>query len=456
MRVPSHNGLRSRLGVVAADGGQIRLAGPAEGQVGVWSWSPSGDRIFFAGDDHQSWQPDLFVLDLADGSVRRLTDDLQVLPDAGFPTVLPPAQPVWLDERRVLMHALRGGASGLYVVDTETGSVERTLAWQAQLQGLSVDAGRRQVAQSYLGYDSPGDILLTDLQTGASRLMLRPNAELLEESPPAQWERLDVSRGDLTIEAWLLKPADFDPNRRYPVVLDVHGGPQGYYGYAFNNIQQCLAGSGFLVVYSNPRGSGSYGRTFAQQVIEDWGGEDFKDLMAVLDSVLERPYADPERTGIYGYSYGGYMTSWTIGQTGRFQAAVCGAPVFDLESFYGTSDIGHIFGERQFGGPPHERRQWYAAHSPSEFAQRVTTPTLILHGEADDRCPIGQGEQMYIALLKAGVEVEFARYPGGSHLLMRSGPPDHKVDFLTRVLGWFQGHLREPAPEAVGRAATIS
>ena len=175
---------------------------------------------------------------------------------------------------------------------------------------------------------------------------------------------------------------------------------------------------------------------------DDWGGEDYLDLMAVVDEVLERPYADAERTGIYGYSYGGYMTSWTIGQTDRFKAAVCGAPCFDLESMYGTSDIGHIFGPLQWGGDAaRQSPEWYAAHSPSSFAHRATTPTLIIHGEADDRCPIGQGEQMFVALLDAGCEVEFARYPGGSHLFLRSGPPAHKVDYFTRVTSWFRDHL---------------
>jgi dipeptidyl aminopeptidase/acylaminoacyl peptidase len=150
---------------------------------------------------------------------------------------------------------------------------------------------------------------------------------------------------------------------------------------------------------------------------------------------------DRQRQGIYGYSYGGYMTAWTIGQTDRFKAAVCGAPCFDLESMYGTSDIGHSFGDLQWGGPPHANESWYRAHSPSTYAHRATTPTLIVHGEADDRCPIGQSEQMFVSLLKAGCDVEFARYPGASHLFLRGGPADHRADYLRRVLGWFQGHL---------------
>jgi dipeptidyl aminopeptidase/acylaminoacyl peptidase len=174
----------------------------------------------------------------------------------------------------------------------------------------------------------------------------------------------------------------------------------------------------------------------------DWGGEDYLDLMAVLDTALERPYADASRTGIWGYSYGGFMTAWAIGHTRRFKAAVCGAPCFDLESMYGTSDISHVWGPYQWGGTPHDASEAFAAHSPSTFAHRATTPTLILHGEADHRCPIGQGEQMFVALKQAGCEVEFARYPGGAHAMLRVGPPSHRADFLERVLAWFSDHLQ--------------
>lgn len=443
---PNHNGMQSQLLVIPADrSGEPVLIGPEEGVVGVWAWSPSGDRIIFAGDTRQTYQTDFFVYTLATGELRRLTDDLQALPDAGFPTIAPPAQPVWLDDRRVLFHAIRAGGSVLQVIDSETGSVESLKNWQALHAGLSAGAAGRRVAQARTSLDSFGEIIVTDTQADQSQVITSYNADLLRDHPPAQSERIDVRRGDFTIEAWLLKPPDFDPGKRYPVILDVHGGPNGFYGYAFNLTQQCFATNGFLVVFANPRGSGSYGRDFTQQVLRDWGGEDFQDLLAVIDEVLRRPYADPDRTGIYGYSYGGYMTSWTIGQTDRFKAAVCGAPCFDLESFYGTSDIGHTFGKNQFGGPPHEQQEWYAAHSPSTFAHRAKTPTLIVHGEADERCPIGQGEQMFIALLEAGCEVEFARYPGGSHLMLRGGPPEHRKDYLARTLAWFKDHLGEPA-----------
>jgi dipeptidyl aminopeptidase/acylaminoacyl peptidase len=445
VKIPNRNGMCSQLGLVSVATGSTILIGPEDGMVGVWSWSPDGTRMLFSGDTSQTWQPDWFLYDVDKGQVNRLTDDLPVLPDPGFPTITPPSQPVWLDDRKALVHAIRAGSSGLYEVDTKNGNTKLVHDWRGSASGLSMDDGHRYAVQGLATMESIGEIAVFDRKTGTDTVITDQNGALLTEAPPARWERFDVKRSDYTTEAWLLMPPDFDPTRRYPVILDVHGGPNGFYGYSFNAVQQVLATNGFIVVYSNPRGSGSYGRDFTQQVIRDWGGEDYQDLMAVLDTVLERPYADEHRTGIFGYSYGGYMTAWAISQTDRFGAAVCGAPCFDLESMYGTSDIGHIFGEIQWGGQPYELPDWYAAHSPSTFAHRTTTPTLIVHGEADDRCPIGQGEQMFVALKKAGCEAEFVRYPGGSHLMLRGGPPEHRVDFYRRVLGWFEDHLTSSA-----------
>ncbi|HEX5417955.1 MAG TPA: S9 family peptidase [Chloroflexota bacterium] len=446
VQVSYRNGMCSRLALVSVASGERREIGAEEGIVSTWAWSPRGDRIILTGDTTNTWQTDFFLYEVASGELRRLTDDLPCLPIGGAPGVSAPMQPVWLDDHRVLFAAARAGAAGLYVLDAATARQEEIHRGESLKAGMSVDAARRYIVQGSVSPAGPGEITVFDWNAGTERPITASNAAALSESPPAQWERLDVRRGEFTIEAWLLKPADFDPTKRYPVVLDVHGGPNGFYGYGFSSVQQCLATNGFLVVYANPRGSSSYGRHFTQQVCGDWGGEDYRDLMAVVDAVLERPYADPERTGIYGYSYGGYMTSWTIGQTDRFKAAVCGAPCFDLAAMYGTSDISHQFGELQWGGPPHERPSWYVEHSPSTYAHRATTPTLIVHGEADERCPIGQGEEMFVALKKAGCEVEFVRYPGGSHSFINTGPLEHRHDFLSRVLGWFEGHL-----EAGGR-----
>ncbi|MFL5758740.1 MAG: alpha/beta fold hydrolase [Thermomicrobiales bacterium] len=442
-KIPNSNGLHAQLGLTDVAAGETKLVGAPEGVVGCWGWSPDGSKILLAADDAQTWQLDLFLYDVASGELRRLTDDLLVLPDAGFPTVTPPSQPVWLDDSRVLLHAVRAGASGLYEFDVQTAAITRLTDWKSMNAGFNVDPGRRFAAQTQSTLESAGELIVFDIDRKQTRTITNHNASLFAEAKPAAWERFDVERDGSTTEAWLLKPAGFDPAKRYPLVIDVHGGPHGFYGYSFAPVQQALAAAGFAVVYSNPRGSGSYGREFAQQVIRDWGGEDFKDLNAVLDEAATRPFVDAERMGIYGYSYGGFMTAWTIGNSQRFKAAVCGAPVFNLASFYGTSDIGHIFGPLQCGGTPQEQEAYYKAHSPSTYAHNATTPTLIVHGEADDRCPIGQGEEMFVALLAAGCEVEFVRFPEGSHALMRTGYPAHRIEYLTRVTGWFKDHLGE-------------
>lgn len=442
IKAPNRNGMHAQLGIISAATGDMTLAGPEDGSVGTWTWSRDGSFILFDGDDENSAQTDYFRYELGSGALHRLTNDLHFLPESGFPTISSPAQPVWLDDSIALAHAIQGGRSGLWTIDARSGAVSEVVRWEATHAGLSVDRSGRYVVQSRSSMTATGEVVVLDRQTGATTEITTFNADFFSETPAARWEHFSIERNGETIDSWLFMPADFDPGRSYPVVLDVHGGPHGSYGYSFNVGAQVLASAGMLVIASNPRGSSSYGRRFANLVRGDWGGEDWLDLQAVLDEVLERPYADASRTGIYGYSYGGYMTSWAIGQTDRFAAAVCGAPVFDLESFYGTSDIGHDFGEMQWGGDPVARREWMVERSPSTHAHKATTPTLIVQGEADDRCPIGQGEQMFVALKKAGVEVEFVRYPGGSHLMLRGGPTAHKVDYYTRVLEWFQRHLR--------------
>ncbi|MCP9485963.1 MAG: S9 family peptidase [Gaiellaceae bacterium MAG52_C11] len=428
------------IAVDVASGAIEELGGGSGAMIVHWAFSPDGERVLFAADPDQSFQPDYFLHSRASGATRRVTSDLQSFPDT--------APPVWIDDRQALFHSCSAGASALELLDVETGAVDLLERTEARRSGLSLDRGMRAVAQEESSLDSIGELGVFDRTAGSSATITAHNAALLTEAPPAAWETLVVDRGDFSVDAWLLKPRDFDPARRYPLILDVHGGPSANYGYGFLAHEQCLSTNGFLVLFANPRGSTSYGRRFAEQIVRGWGQGDYEDLLAVLDAVLERPYADGERTGIFGISYGGYMTAWAIGQSDRFRAAVCGEPIFDLESDYGTSDVAWRGLERHGGGPPHLEREWYTEFSPSTYAHRIRTPTLIFHGEADQRCPIGQSEQMFVALRKAGCETEYVRYPGGSHMFFAHGLPEHRVDFLTRTLAWFKEHLGEPTPRA--------
>lgn len=443
-RIPLRNGMEGQLGLIDVATGGVTRVGPEHGTVGVWAWSPDGNALLFGGDTEQTWQYDLFLYSVASKQIERLTDDLPVQPDAGFPTVSPPSQPVWLDEETVLLHAFRGGSSGLYRFDIETRTLELAQDFGAVHGGLALDRTSGAVYQTASSLRSMGQIVRNTHEPRTSTAIVDPNAELLAETPMAGWETFSIERNGYEIEAWVLKPPAFDPGQHYPMVLDIHGGPNSWYGPGFMPVSQALAGAGFVVVYSNPRGSGSYGRDFAQQVIQDWGGEDYLDLMAVADKASEFPWVDENRLGVYGYSYGGFMSSWIIGHTDRFKAAVIGAPVVDLISFYGTADIGYFFGPLQMGATPHEHPEEYRFRSPLTYltSDRKTPPVLILHGEADDRVPISQGEQLFMSLQQNGAEVEFVRYPNGTHAsVTRVGYPAHRKDYLERVVGWMEKWL---------------
>ena len=304
-RVSYDNGYASGLVVLPAAGGAARPMTAPDARVSTWAWSPRGTSILYTADPEQTTQPDFYVCDAATGSARRLTDDLQCLPDGGFPTIVPPSMPIFLDDDHALFHAFRAGASGLFSIDLGSGAVEQVEGEQELRSGLSTDAEKRYIAQSIASLEKIGEIGVVDRREGRRTLITNYSEPILSVSPPAAWERFEVRRDGLATEAWILRPANFDPGKRYPMVLDVHGGPNGHYGYTFNAMQQALATNGFITVFSNPRGSSSYGRDFAMRVLGDWGGEDYADLMAVVDATLERPYVDRDRTGIWGYSYGG-------------------------------------------------------------------------------------------------------------------------------------------------------
>jgi dipeptidyl aminopeptidase/acylaminoacyl peptidase len=226
--------------------------------------------------------------------------------------------------------------------------------------------------------------------------------------------------------------------------LEIHGGPASYAGPAFPLgllHTYVLAARGWAILQLNPVGSGSYTKAFAYGIRACWGERDLPEQLAAIDALVADGTADGARLAVSGYSYGGYMTSWTITHTDRFKAAVVGAPVVNLESFHGTSDIGPWFGEWEMRGALATHREVYRRLSPINYVDRVTTPTLIVHGEADDRCPIGQGEEFFVGLIAAGrAHAEFVRYPGQSHAFRQSGRPSHRIDVVRRVVDWTERH----------------
>lgn len=240
------------------------------------------------------------------------------------------------------------------------------------------------------------------------------------------------------IQGWLMKPLGWRADRKYPLILSIHGGPHGMSGWGFNTAFQAYAARGYGVLFLNPRGSSGYGQKFSDGTLGEWGGGDYKDLMAGVDEVLRRnSWINPDRLGVTGGSYGGFMTNWIITQTPRFKAAVANASVSNLISFYSTSlyqDLIHA----EFGGFPWDDYDLLWQWSPLRYVKQAVTPTLFIHGEQDNDVHITQAEEMYMGLKRRGVETVFVRYPREGHGLRE---PQHRVDALERTIGWFDRFL---------------
>jgi len=248
------------------------------------------------------------------------------------------------------------------------------------------------------------------------------------------------------IEAALLKPADAAPaSGRFPLVVLVHGGPTGRWSDAFEPWGQLLAARGYAVLYPNVRGSIGYGQRFVEMNRADWGGGDFKDVMAGVDAMIARGIADPARLGIGGWSYGGYMAAWAVTQTNRFKAAVSGAPVIDMASEFGTEN-GSAYDE-WFYGTPYEKLDGFMKSSPITFVRNVKTPTLLLQGEDDRTDPIGQSQQFYRGLKRYNVDCDFVVYPREPHGLREE---KHLLDRMNRIVAWFDKYLRAATPTTGG------
>jgi len=236
-----------------------------------------------------------------------------------------------------------------------------------------------------------------------------------------------------------MRPPGCREDRKCALVLNIHGGPHGMYGWSFNSNFQTFVSRNLAVLYLNPRGSSGYGQKFSDGTINEWGGGDYKDLMLGVDEALRRySWIDGNRLGVTGGSYGGFMTNWVITQTPRFRAAVAAASVSNLISFYSTSiyqDLVHA----EFGGYPWDNYELLWQWSPLRYVRQVQTPTLFIHGENDNDVHITQAEEMYMALKRRGVDSVFVRYPREGHGLRE---PKHRVDALERTIAWFERYLK--------------
>jgi dipeptidyl aminopeptidase/acylaminoacyl peptidase len=417
----------SDIFIVSVAGGEPRRLTTAMGSERSIAWSPDGRRIAFVGSPRRIASSRLWVIDAAGGEARDVLGDW----------VYEPASFEWLANGDILMEASVGGRDGIFRINTDNGQKTEILSGRRRINGTSIDAKQTRIAFVATNLANPTELFIADLDGKNERKLTGFNDALLAEVAFSDGERFTYeSVGGLEIEAWLLKPFGYDPAKRYPLVLYIHGGPHSAYGENWFDEFQNLTGAGMLVLFTNPRGSSGYGADFTYSTRGRWGMEDYEDLMKAVDIASKRPDVDSTRMGVTGGSYGGFMTAWVTTKTNRFRAAQADRMISNWISWYGTSEAQGLT-EFEFYGKPSDNWDLYIELSPIKYVQNVRTPTLIVQSEEDHRTPMTDAEQWFMALEKQGVPVEFIRYPRSTHDLSRTGEPWLLVDRLARLRQWF-------------------
>ncbi len=423
------------------------------GPAGSPAWSPDGKTIAFVGhtnpkDGSFMEQPRLWKLDIAEDGKAGEAVCLSLGLDRPLANMLNSdlrafgeTPPVWSDDSAEIYFAACSEASmKLFRVPRDGSSDPTAFTGDGHIYAYSFAAGR--VAFSCATPQVPGDIFLLPLSAPNSERLTSLNDSWLANYYLAEPQTIKVPSLDGTceIEGWILLPPGFDKSKKYPLVLQIHGGPHTAYGHSFNLEFQTLAGQGQVVLYTNPRGSVSYGHEFGAAIYNDWGHHDYDDVMASLDYVIGLGYVDAARLGVTGGSYGGYLTNWIVTHTDRFKAALTQRCVSNMLTMYTLSDISFSFVETEFEGDIWSNpRIW--ERSPMAHANKCKTPLLMLHSDADFRCPIEQAEEFFFALKRNGCEVTLVRTPNESHNLSRNGTPDHRIGRLRRIKEWFETRL---------------
>jgi dipeptidyl aminopeptidase/acylaminoacyl peptidase/CubicO group peptidase (beta-lactamase class C family) len=413
-----------------------RVLAFADGVAATVGWVTDGSALLVVG-----WAGDpvgharLFRVGAEDGESTDLSGatDRNVMPGAlAYPGGLPQEH-----DGRVWFCLRDHGCTHLWSVPAGGGAARPVLGGAGRIvSGLSVAGDRAAVT---LGTpESFGEIAMVDLATGAAVVLTTHGTDLGLHPREERW--FTISDGT-KVQAWLMYDAERDGPR--PVLLDVHGGPHNAWNAAADEIHlyhQELVDRGWAVLLVNPRGSDGYGGAFYDGIRGAWGVADAADFLEPLDQLVADGFADPDRLAVAGYSYGGFMTCWLTGHDGRFAAAVAGGTVSDLVSMGGTSDDSHLLSVYELGGAPWQDPERYAAMSPLTHVAEVRTPTLVLHGESDLTCPVGQAQQWHTALRERGVPTRLAVYPNASHAFILVGPPSQRLDYNYRVLDWLEQH----------------
>lgn len=435
----------SDIWAVSAEGGEPRRVTPGRGPSANPAWSPDGATIAYAGNEYaldMGRNTDIFVIPVAGGEPRNLTKEL----DRSCAPFSGNIGPLWAPDGRWIYFGVEDqGDVPVYRVPAAGDAAERVLGGERWLMSLSIAADGSRVAFSSSDPTHPAEVGVANADGTDERRITGINDALTEEIAFQKPERFQYDRDGFTIDGWVIKPANYEPGKRYPALLNVHGGPATQYGHTFFDEFQVYASAGYAVIFTNPRGSQGYGESFTRAVRADWGGGDYEDVIMGVDEALKRfDLIDPDRLGVMGGSYGGFMTSWVVGHTDRFKAACSERAVNNTYTLFGTSDIGSFFSETQAGVQPWEEMQWFIDHSPLTYAKNITTPLLIMHAENDLRCPMEQAEQLFTVLKKLRREVLFVRFPDETHEMSRSGRPRHRRDRFTFILDWFEKYL-EPS-----------
>ena len=405
-------------------------------------WSPDGKLIAYVGSPVPEifrMEDRLWVQPAQGGRARSLAEGMDRYPHS----------PQWArDGEGVYFLCYDEGFNSLWRAGL-AGRVTRALPKERYLQGYSVAARAGGVVYLDSTPEDPGDIFWCDGKGGAERRLTRENRAALAGLQLASTESFWCRSFDRKrVQGWVVKPPGFRAGRKYPLVLMIHGGPYSAYFNAWLFGAQVLAAQGYVVVYSNPRGSTGYGREFQTASVGNWGVEDSRDVLAAMDHVIRQGYVDKDRLAVTGASYGGFLTVWLLGTTSRFRAGVARCAATDEPMFYYSADM-PLWSEQEIGGPPWERLEDYRRMSSSSHAHKIRAPLLLLHAEDDWRVPISHSEIVYTTVKRLGVESVFVRYPSGGHGFADSAPR-FTCDVLHRMVDWFDRHLRGRRPARAG------
>ena len=454
---PYYESPRSDLYSVSRDGGDERNVLSFDGGMRDYTFSNDGKRIAFGGvQGHkpvQSYtQPDLFVMNNEPGAPpKNLTANYDfdigggIGGDQRAPRGGSPGSVTWSkDDRWIYVNVAEHGAANLKRIDAATGKVEPLTSGNHEVVSYSATPDASRMALVISTSTNIGDLFLLDTGSGKLTQLTRVNEELSSQLNLTDPEEIWYTSFDgKKIQGWIQKPPNFDPSKKYPFILEIHGGPHSAYGLTFTHEFQWMAAKGYVVLYTNPRGSTSYGQDFGNIIQYNYPGDDYKDLMAGVDEVIKRGYIDTKKMGVTGGSGGGVLTNWTVGHTTRFAAAVSQRSIADWSGFWYTADF-WLYMPTWFRAAPWEDPEDFARRSPITYVKNITTPMMFIEGEADYRTPPADGgEIMFRALKYRKIPTAMVRFPNESHELSRSGAPWHRVERLQHILNWFDKYLQD-------------